>query len=162
MPLEVLTVAGTFVLAIISFNVALIALDIVEHVLMLMKKLGRILLEQFYEFIEFGLTLQQWMLIQKLAGIVVRLQFVECLKITDAEFRHGSHIIRLRFLVQEFVEFLHLAPCIDAVVIDDGCRLHVLVIEVIPVDVRIFLFLLNYFFFESSPGSAASDCSDSC
>lgn len=55
MPLEVLTVAGTFVLAIISFNVALIALDIVEHVLMLMKKLGRILLEQFYEFIEFDL-----------------------------------------------------------------------------------------------------------
>ena len=101
MPLEVLTVAGTFVLAIISFNVALIALDIVEHVLMLMKKLGRILLEQFYEFIEFGLTLQQWMFIQKLAGIVVRLQFVECLKITDAEFRHGGHIIRLRFLVQE-------------------------------------------------------------
>lgn len=47
MALEVLTVAGTFVLAIISFNIALIALDIVEHVLMLMKKLGRILLEQF-------------------------------------------------------------------------------------------------------------------
>lgn len=84
MSLEILTVAGTFILAIISFNVALIALDIVEHVLMLMKKLGRVLLEQFYEFIEFGLTLQQWMLIQKLAGIVVRLQFVECLKITDA------------------------------------------------------------------------------
>ena len=79
MALEVLTVAGTFVLAIISFNITLVALDIVEHVLMLMKKLGRVLLEQFYEFIEFGLTLQQWMLIQKLSGIVVSLQLLECL-----------------------------------------------------------------------------------
>ena len=46
MTLEVLTVAGTFVLAIISFNVAFIALDIIEHVLVFMKKLGRVLLDR--------------------------------------------------------------------------------------------------------------------
>ena len=63
MTLEVLAVAGTLFLAIISFNVALVALDIIEHVLVLMKKLGRILLEELHEFIEFRLTLQQWMLI---------------------------------------------------------------------------------------------------
>ena len=80
MALEVFTVAGTLILAVVSFNITLIALDIVEHVLMLMKKLGRILLKEFHEFIEFGLTLQQWMLIQELAGIVVSLQFIECLK----------------------------------------------------------------------------------
>lgn len=102
------------------------------------------------------------MLIQELAGIVVSLQFIECLKVADAEFCHGSYIVRLRFLIKEFVEFLHFAPGVDAVVIDDGCHLHVLIIEVIPVDVRIFLFFLDYFFFESSPGSAESGCSDSC
>lgn len=58
MALEVLTVAGTFILAVVSFNITLIALDIVEHVLMLMKKLGRILLKELHEFIEFGLAPQ--------------------------------------------------------------------------------------------------------
>ena len=47
MTLEVLAVAGTFFLAIISFNVALVALDIIEHILMLMKKLGRSFLKRF-------------------------------------------------------------------------------------------------------------------
>lgn len=102
------------------------------------------------------------MLIQELAGIVVRLQLLECLKVADAEFCHGSHIIRLWFLIQKLVEFLHFAPCVDAVVINDGRHLHVLIIEVIPVDIRIFLFFLDYFFFESSPGSAVSGCSGSC
>ena len=63
MALEVLTIAGTFVLAIVPFYITLVALDIIEHVLVLMKKLGRILLEELHEFIEFRLTLQQWMLI---------------------------------------------------------------------------------------------------
>ena len=58
MTLEVLTVAGTFILAIISFNVALIALDIVENVLVLVKKLGWILFEELHEFIEFRLAPQ--------------------------------------------------------------------------------------------------------
>lgn len=58
MTLEILAVAGTFVLAVGPFNITLVALNIVEDVFMLMKKLGGILLKELHEFIEFRLTLQ--------------------------------------------------------------------------------------------------------
>ena len=63
MALEVLTIAGTFVLAIVPFYITLVTLDIIEHILMLMKKLGRVLPEEIHELIELRFASQQWMLI---------------------------------------------------------------------------------------------------
>ena len=84
---------------------------------------------------------------EELARIVERLQLGESLEVADAQLSHVGHGLRGRLCLQLFVELLHLAPCVDAVVVDDSCHLHVRIKQVIP-----FYFGVLFFFFFGAVG----------
>ena len=66
------------------------------------------------------------------------------------------------FIVNNRVNFLHFSVGINAVIVDDHCPLNVGIAQVIPFDVRVFLFFLDYscsvsgpLFFSCSNSSSA-------
>ena len=143
-------------LAVITFEVGLVATDVVEHVLVLSQELCRVGLQQVLQLGELGAAEEYWVLEQEIASVVERLQFGKRLKIPYPEFGHSGHSLWSGAFFKQFVELLHFAPGVDAVIVDYGCCLHIDIHEVVPCDARIFLFLLDYFFFASSPAAPSS------
>jgi hypothetical protein len=82
--------------------------------------------------------------IEKLPSVVERLQLIECLQIPDTKFYHVHDITLRRFLIQTFVELLHLFPCNNTIIINECCYLDLRVEEVVPVDLRVLFLLLDF------------------
>lgn len=107
--------------------------------------------------------------VEELPSIVERLQLVECLKISDAEFHHIHDVTLERFLIEAFVELLHLFPSDHTIVVNECGYLDLRVEEVVPVDLRVLLMLLDFagaatgcsFFFSSSRADSAASARSS-
>ena len=147
MPLEVLLILLAMLLAVGALEVGTVTFDIVEHVLVSAEELGGVGFEQFHELCNLRATEEYRVFTEELARVVERLQLGESLEVADAQLGHVGHGLRGRLCLQQFVELLHLAPCVDAVVIDDGCHLHVRIKQVIP-----FYFGVLFFFFFGAVG----------
>mgnify|MGYP007102181903 CR=1 FL=1 len=139
-PFEVPLISISFLFTILAFNERFITLDVVENILVLAEELGWVSAEQLNELGNLGASEEQWVLAEELARVVERLQLGECLKITNAQFCHISYCLCITLFLQQFVELLHLAPGVDAVVINDGCHLHVRISKVFPVYFRVLFF----------------------
>lgn len=160
MATKICTIACASVLPVVPLEVALVSLDIVEHILVTMQKLRGVGTEEFGELVELRLVLEEWVFVEKLSCIIVRLELGEALQVANAELCHLGNIALRRFLIQGFVELRHLAPGIDTVVVQHRGSLNVLIEEVSPIYIRIFLLFLDYFFFDSVEVSEVSDASD--
>lgn len=73
-PFEVLTIGCAFILSIAAFEIGAITLNIVEDILMLTEKLGRVGAEQLDELGNLGASEEYGVLTEKLARIIERLQ----------------------------------------------------------------------------------------
>ena len=146
MSFEVLAVGIAIILAVAT-------LDIVEDVLMAAEEFGRVRLEKFHKPSYLGTAEEQGVLAEEFTRVIEGLQLGECLKIAYAQLGHVGHGLRCRLYLQQFVELLHLAPGIDAVVIENGSHLYVRIIEVVPIYFGVFFF---FFFGEADFLGAAT------
>ena len=137
---EVPLISLSFLFTILALYERLITLDVVENILVLAQELCWVGTEQLDELGNLGASEEQWVLAEKLARVVERLQLGECLKITYAQFCHISYCLRITLFLQQFVELLHLAISVDAVVIENCCHLHVRISKVFPVYFRVLFF----------------------
>ena len=80
------------------------------------------------------------MFAQELSAIVERLQLGEGLEVTYAQFGHIGHSLCGGLCIQLFVELLHLAPSVDAVVVENCCNLHIGIGKIIPIYLGVFFF----------------------
>ena len=95
---------------------------------------------------------------EELACVVERLQLAECLKIANAQFCHFCYRFCGGLCLQQFVELLHFAPCVDAVIINDCRHLHIDIIKILPVYFGVFFFFFfeEVFFFSGGVGTLQS------
>ena len=146
MSFEVFFVLLPSVSSVVALEIGLVAFNIVEHVLVLTEELGGIGFQQLNELGYFGATEEQGVLAEEFTCIVECLQLGECLKIANAQLGHVGYGLCSGLCLQQFVELLHLAPGIDAVVVDNSCHLYVCIIKIIPVYFRVLFF---FFFGEA-------------
>ena len=117
MSLEILTILLPVVFTLSTLEIGTVTFDIVKHILMLAQKLGRIGFKKADEPGYLRASVENGMLAEKLPRVVERLQLGECLKIADAQFCHFGYSLCGGLCLQQFVELLHLSPCVDAVVV---------------------------------------------
>lgn len=106
----------------------------------------------------------EWMNVEELPSVVERLQLIEGLQVSDPEFHHVHDVTFDRFLIQAFVELLHLFPSDHTIVVNECGYLDLRIEEVVPVDLRVLLVLLDFagaalgcsFFFSVSRACSAS------
>ncbi len=146
-PLQILLVLWPACLTVGALEVGTVSLDVVEHVPVPAQKLGGISPEQVGEPGCLGASEEDGMAAEKTPRVVERPKLGECLKIADAQLGHIGHGLCGGLRLQQFVELLHLAPCIDAVVVDDRCHLHVGIVKVCPVYLGVLFFFGDRLFF---------------
>ena len=140
MPFEVFFILLSAVSAVVALEIGLVTLDIIEHVLVLTEEFGGIGFQQLDELCNLGAAEEQGVLAEEFTCIVECLQLGECLKIANAQLGHVGYGLCSGLCLQQFVELLHLAPGIDAVVVDNSCHLYVCIIKIIPVYFRVLFF----------------------
>ncbi len=146
-PFEVLSVGETAFLPVGTLEIRTVTFDVVEHVLVPVQKLGGISLEQVGEPGYLGAAGEDGMPAEEPACVVERPQLGKSLIVANPQLCHICYLLRGRDLIKHFVELLHLPPSVDAVVVDDGCHLHVGIIEVGPVYFRVLFFFGDRLFF---------------